>query len=774
MAGAISSTALEFAGDPNTGGIVANPAVTLTGTLAWTSGIIQGTLVVSSGSALTISGAAAKTVDGSGPATVVNNAGTTTFGGTGALRLLNGGAFNNQSGAAFNVTTDATLTGDATFTNAGTFAKTGAGGPTSVQLGAFVNTGIVQVTSGTVQFPGVVTSSGGGNTFDAATGTQIAFVGDASLTGTTMSGAGLHRIQGAGTVTLAGTITSSNLDFAGDPVTGGIIADPPVTINGSFGWASGVIQGALTVPAGSALAMTGVGTKTLKGGTFTTSLTNGGATTWTGNGTLSVITGATFTNQATGTVALQGDATLGGTATFVNAGTFTKSIATGTSQVQVAFTNTGTLAMQSGALAFTTGYTQTAGSTVLSGGNLAGPGLVDVQGGTLTGVGTITGPLRNAGSLRPGNAGPGLLAVQGTFTQVMPGGFNVEIGGTTAGTGFDQVTSLGAGALIGTLNVTLINGFTPLAGQSFQILTFGSHSGDFTAANGLNLGNGLGFKKVVSGTDVKLMVVEELCCNLMDDDGDGLTDAADPKCTGYVCASTTTTTTTSVTTTVPGATSTTSTTIPQCVDGHDDDGDQLVDCADPGCAGDVACAQAGDEICGNCIDDDGNGQTDFEDGACCQGSPSTGLALKVGRLVPGATSARVTLRALLGAGGVPAVNPLLQDVYVQLRPESGADVLCAHIPAREFGRTGRRFTFFDPAHAVTSAHGIDRLTLMIRNDGRFVVRLTSKQMALTLPEEGALWMTLGLHDTVETEQGNRCESTSQTFKKNGRGVLHYP
>jgi len=142
--------------------------------------------------------------------------------------------------------------------------------------------------------------------------------------------------------------------------------------------------------------------------------------------------------------------------------------------------------------------------------------------------------------------------------------------------------------------------------------------------------------------------------------------------------------------------------------------------------------------------------------------------------VPGTGTSRVTLRAVLGAGGVPAVNPLLQDVYLQIRPDSGTDVLCARIPASEFGRKGRRFTFFDPAHSITSAHAIDRLTLTIRNDGKFVVRLTGKQVDLGLPDEDKLWLTLGFHDTVETEQGNRCESTSQTFKRTAKGVRHYP
>lgn len=54
------------------------------------------------------------------------------------------------------------------------------------------------------------------------------------------------------------------------------------------------------------------------------------------------------------------------------------------------------------------------------------------------------------------------------------------------------------------------------------------------------------------------------------------------------------------------------------------------------------------------------------------------------------------------------------------------------------------------------------------------MRLTGKQVALGIVPEGTLWLTLGFHDTVETEQGNRCEAASQSFAKSPKGVLHYP
>lgn len=64
--------------------------------------------------------------------------------------------------------------------------------------------------------------------------------------------------------------------------------------------------------------------------------------------------------------------------------------------------------------------------------------------------------------------------------------------------------------------------------------------------------------------------VELACANGLDDDGDGLTDCADPDCVGLAgCALAE----------VKG----------MCTDGIDNDGDGLVDCADPGCARDRAC-----------------------------------------------------------------------------------------------------------------------------------------------------------------------------------------
>ena len=72
------------------------------------------------------------------------------------------------------------------------------------------------------------------------------------------------------------------------------------------------------------------------------------------------------------------------------------------------------------------------------------------------------------------------MTVNGNYIQGSTGILNIEIGGTTVGTQYDRLAITGAATLDGTLNVTLINGFSPAIGNTFQILTYASRSGDFS------------------------------------------------------------------------------------------------------------------------------------------------------------------------------------------------------------------------------------------------------------------------------------------------------
>ena len=134
-------------------------------------------------------------------------------------------------------------------------------------------------------------------------------------------------------------------------------------------------------------------------------------------------------------------------------------------------------------MSFTRGFTQTAGSTTLSGGDLTSSQVVDIQGGVLGGSGLITGFVSNAGEVSPGSSS-GNLDIVGNYTQTVNGVLNIEIGGPTPGTDFDLLDVTGAVNLDGTLNVSLIGGYTPMTSDSYGIIPNPSSvNGSFATEN---------------------------------------------------------------------------------------------------------------------------------------------------------------------------------------------------------------------------------------------------------------------------------------------------
>jgi hypothetical protein len=168
------------------------------------------------------------------------------------------------------------------------------------------------------------------------------------------------------------------------------------------------------------------------------------------------------------------------------------------------FSNTGSLTIgANGTFTANGAYNQTAGSTVLAdptgtlsanavnlqAGTLSGAGVINgnvtiVSGAVLSGSFTINGNVTSDGEIDVGGVGAvGLITINGNFTQTSNGVLNIEIGGYGAGTGYDQLAITGTATLDGTLNASLLNGFTPTSGDNFQILTFASMSGVFATTN---------------------------------------------------------------------------------------------------------------------------------------------------------------------------------------------------------------------------------------------------------------------------------------------------
>jgi hypothetical protein len=337
--------------------------------------------------------------------------------------------------------------------------------------------------------------------------------------------------------------TGNTFTLAGLDVGNGLSGSDSFIVTGTMNWYSAIAAdtpGGLTIDAEGTLNI--VGQSAILDGAV---LNNTGTATWTGTsagGSCCANTvmadGAVFNNTGTFIDQSLPNSIFGlsysgqdGSGVFNNAGTFVKPTATdttfavpfnntgsvdvqaGTLDLHVGATNSGGVVIESGAtLAAGTGccipYTQTAGTTVLNGGTInSGP--IFINGGSLSGSGTInaSGLVTNRGQVIPGGTGAaGTLSINGNYTQTATGTLDIDIAGTAAGSQYDQLAISGTAALGGSLDVALLNGFQPALGNTFQVLTFASSSGNFHTYNGTSQTNGLFLDPVFQPTNLMLDV----------------------------------------------------------------------------------------------------------------------------------------------------------------------------------------------------------------------------------------------------------------------------
>jgi hypothetical protein len=251
-----------------------------------------------------------------------------------------------------------------------------------------------------------------------------------------------------------------------------------------------IVNGRLTNQANATLNLNGTGVGTYQDNLYA-DLTN--------NGTMNVNRSmnlgrnhSDFTNAGTVTIAAGQGISMGyGNQTFQQTGvTFQDNGSVGLGGVTV--TQTGGTVAVAGSMTLTDYFTNA--SYTMSGGTLQvnetlklSANALAVNGGLLAGTGTVTGNVNNSGgNVRPGPASgqTGKLAVSDNYIQGSQNTYcTAEIGGTGAGTDYDQLAITGSAQLDGTLNVSLVNGFIPVGGQSFSVVTWGSRSGQFSTVN---------------------------------------------------------------------------------------------------------------------------------------------------------------------------------------------------------------------------------------------------------------------------------------------------
>ncbi|MCB0517744.1 MAG: T9SS type A sorting domain-containing protein [Lewinellaceae bacterium] len=469
------------------------------------------TLTVNASKTLTISGAftltnhGTMTVNGtlsksSGSSVLTNSA-------TGGITVASGGALNNDSGSFSNAGTFTTNSGgtfgngSGTFTNSGTYNN---GGSNYSTYGGFSNSGTITNT-GTmtgsqyinIQNSGSWTNSAGGSMtmngfYNSGTNASLTnngtmsiglsnsktfvnnatftvnYLGQANNSGATWtnsSGAtftvGAVPFSNAGTFHNDGTMT---LNQNGN--TGSTFAN-----NGTFNCA-----GTLTLNSGSA---TNAATKSISlSGTLNLNsafaFTNSG--TINGGGTLNVAGGSLTNNGTISNLGLIGF-TGNGTLTVASGSTFSTSNGSNTN------ITSGTLTVNSGATATMGGQLD-----IFSGGTLNVNGAMTVSGfafnnaGIIKGTGTITPTtaLNNSGFIRPG-ASPGTLSISGDLN-LGSGTYTCEVDGTSAGQ-FDVLAVSGTATIGASSKLHLIFSVPIVNGTTFDVLTAGTVSGSFAGGN---------------------------------------------------------------------------------------------------------------------------------------------------------------------------------------------------------------------------------------------------------------------------------------------------
>ncbi len=390
------------------------------------------------GSALTNSGAIViggnmETLGAYGTGDVTNNlVGTITFG-SGST-----GSFVGTNGS---------------FTNAGTLTMNGSGD--QVSGGSFTNSGVISV---------------GGNLETLVT-TGGAFTNSGSLTFTSSSTGSYAETASA--FTNSGTITMNGI---GDEVGGGSFTNTGVI---SIGGNTETLvsstsdfnnNGSLT------FASTSTGSKV---GTFGGAFTNTGSVAMSGTG--DTLSAGSFTNS--------GSVMVGSSETLNAVGGYTQNGAGSSTDVSGTLATTGTYQQNAGNVTVAAGgvinseFFVVTGGTVTMAGGVIDPTSVSISGGAnLQGTGTIQGSVSmTGGTMTPAAAGGAdMLTIDGSFSQ-SGASFDELIGATGNG-----LLTVGGPLTLGssdTLNIDLLDGFTPSDDKLFDILNYtGGESGSFANA----------------------------------------------------------------------------------------------------------------------------------------------------------------------------------------------------------------------------------------------------------------------------------------------------
>ena len=373
---------------------------------------------------------------------------------------------SNRAGALFDVRTTTGLnyasSPGSRFDNAGTFRKSVAGTTTVFPGLVFNNSGAVEIQAGTLTLFGGGTHTG---TFNVPSGTTLSLAGGThtASVGSSIAGAGNLNVSGGNNHTFAGmvNVTGTNqFDNGTANVTGSYVCTNNTLVM-SGGTANFNGTGTLTP------AVVNMDSGTLGGGQDVTVLNqmNWTGGTMTGSGRTFIPAGVTLNIAAvSATVSLTGGRTLenGGTILWT-AGNFPMSSAVITNRAGALFEARNAVGIN---------YLSSPGSRF----DNAGTFRKSVNTGTTTIGGGLVFNNYNTVDIQAG-----ILVANGGYVSTASSRLQCALGGTTVGTGYGRLQVSGTVTLNGVLGVSFLPGFTPATNDTFTVLTASTRSGVFTS-----------------------------------------------------------------------------------------------------------------------------------------------------------------------------------------------------------------------------------------------------------------------------------------------------
>jgi hypothetical protein len=174
------------------------------------------------------------------------------------------------------------------------------------------------------------------------------------------------------------------------------------------------------------------------------------------------------------------------------------------------------------------------------------------------------------------------------------------------------------------------------------------------------------------------------------------------------------------------------------------------------------------EICGNCMDDDGDGLMDFESPECCGNETPLGLAVQRAQIQPN-KSGNSGLR-LTSKPAIRLTTPLVpRDVTLQIRATGSARGFCAVFPASELKVKKQVLFLKHPKRPPSSAQGITAFSLRLQKTGGVVIRINGNKTKLPTLAAGPLHITWAFAGPTL-----QCATSQATFRGVRGGGLRFP